>query len=253
MISELFPVLNLVDRWLAGLLPLAVRLSIWGALAGLFSMIIYAKLSPQASIAKLKTKIRSLQREMLRLDLKFVDFLRLSKENLTASLRLFGIVLGPGLVSALPVLLLVVWIHTSLAYEAPDARDDLVVTAADGNVDLRLLRHHNLDTVARDETGDHERTSSEVIVVMADDKVIYSGAPLSPPTPVIHKRRWWSVLLDSPAGYVVEDAPIDSIRLNLSKKHVVKGMPSWAAGWEFPFFIFVFLAALGIKLGFRIE
>jgi replicative DNA helicase len=79
MISELFPVLNLVDRWLAGLLPLAVRLSIWGALAGLFSMIIYAKLSPQASIAKLKTKIRSLQREMLRLDLKFVDFLRLSR------------------------------------------------------------------------------------------------------------------------------------------------------------------------------
>ncbi|MEJ2704461.1 MAG: hypothetical protein P8Z79_18660 [Sedimentisphaerales bacterium] len=253
MISELFPVLNLLDRWLAGLLPLAVRLSIWGALAGSLSMIIYAKLSPQASIRKLKTKIRNLQREMLRLDLKLADFLSLSRENLATSLKLFGTVLGPGLLSALPVLLLAVWIHTSLAYEVPEVRDDLIVTTADKDTDLRVTFHHSKDERSDEEIKNQDLISSEAMVVMIGDKTIYSGTPLSPPTPVIHKRRWWSVLLGSPAGYVVEDAPTDSIRLNLSKKQVVKGMPSWATGWECPFFVFVFLAALGIKLRFHIE
>ncbi len=253
MISELFPVLSMVDRWLAGLLPFAVRLSMWGALAGTLSITIYAKLSPQASITKLKKKTWSLQRKMLCADIEFLDILRLSKENLKTSLRLFATVLGPALVSALPVLFLASWIHTCLAYEAPPTPDDLIITAVDGNVDLRLLFYSNVHEKSNNEIHDHDLVSPEAIIVMADNKTIYSGTPLSPPTPVIHKQRWWSVLLDSPAGYLVEDAPIDSIRLNLSKKQAVKWMPNWAAGWEFPFFVFVFLAALGIKLGFRIE
>jgi hypothetical protein len=253
MISELFPALNMVDRWLAGLFPFVVRLSIWGALAGILSITIYAKLSPQASITKLKKKMWSLQREILGADIEFVDFLHLSKENLKTSLKLLANVLGPALISAIPVLLLAIWIHTCLAYGAPPTPNDLVVTAADGNVDLRLFCYTNVDEISHDEIHDHDLASPKAIVVMADNKVIYSGTPLSPPTPVIHKKRWWSVLLDSPAGYVIEDAPIDSIRLNLSKKQVVKWMPSWATGWEFPFFVFVFLAALGIKLVFRIK
>lgn len=252
MISRLFPALNTVDGWLAGLLPFVFRLTVWGALAGTLSIIIYARLSPQASIKRLKKKIRGLQREMLGLDLEFVDFLRLSKENLKTSLRLFAAVLGPGFVSVLPVLLLAVWLHTCMAYEAPESPGDLVATSADGSTDLRLATHNDLDKLYQDEIRDHAPAGSEAIAVMAGEKVVYAGDPLSPPTPVIHKRRWWSVLLDSPAGYIVEDAPIDSIRLNLSKKQVVKWMPNWARGWEFPFFVFVFLAAFGIKLGFRI-
>lgn len=251
MIRELFPALNMVDSWLAGLLPFAVRLSMWGALAGTLSITIYTKLSPQASIAKLKKKTWSLQRKMLCMNIEFVDFLRLSKENMKTTIRLFATVLGPALVSALPVIFLAIWIHTCLAYEAPPTPNDLVVTAADGNVNLSLLRHTN--KISHDEIHNHDISSPEAIVVMAENKVIYSGNPFSPPTPVIHKQRWWSVLLDSPAGYIVEDAPIDSIRLNLSKKQAVKWMPNWATGWEFPFFVFVLLAALGIKLVYRIE
>jgi hypothetical protein len=253
MISKLFPVLNLVDGWIAGMLPLSVRLSILGVLSGILSITIYAKISPQASIAKMKRNIRRLQREMLNVDLVFADFWRLSRENLKTSLRLFIIVLGPALVSALPVIFLAIWIHTCLAYEAPPKSDDLVVTTEDRNIELRLLRDTNLDEIRHNEIRNHYTANSEAIVVMADNKVIYSGTPLSPPTPVIYKRRWWNVLLNSPAGYVVSDAPIDSIRLNIYKKQVVKWMPNWAAGWELPFFTFVFLAALGIKLGFRIE
>ncbi len=242
----------MVDGWLAGL-PLSVRLSILGALAGILSITIYAKLSPQASIAKLKKKTRSLQREMLNVDLEFVDFWRLSKENLKTSLRLFTTVLGPALVSALPVIFLVIWINTCLAYEAPPTPSDLVVTTEQGNIELQMIIDTNLDEISQKEIHDHNLANSQKIVVMADEMVIYSGTPLSPPTPVIHKRRCWNVLLESPAGYVVEDAPIDSIMLNVSKKQIIKWMPNWATGWEVPFFTFVLIAALGIKLGFRIE
>ena len=96
MISRLFPALNTVDGWFAGLLPFVFRLMIWGALGGTLSILMYARLSPQASIKGLKKKMRGLQREMLGLDLEFADFMRLSIENLKTSLRLFAAVLGPG-------------------------------------------------------------------------------------------------------------------------------------------------------------
>jgi hypothetical protein len=248
MINELFPLLNIVDGWLAGLLPLSIRLSIWGALAGIVSITIYAKLSPQASIAKLKKNTRRLQREMLSIDLEFADFLSLSKENLKTSFRLFFTVLGPALVSAIPVIFLALWIHTCLAYEAPQETDDLVVTTQDKNIKLHLFAKTNEDEICK-----HNLENSKAIMVMADGKVIYSGTPLSPPTSVIHKKQWWNFLLSNPAGYIVDDAPIDNIRLNISRKQIIKWMPNWAAGWEIPFFVFVLIAAFGIKLGFRIE
>jgi hypothetical protein len=189
---------------------------------------------------------------MLGLDLEFPDFLRLSRDNLKTSLRLFVVVLGPGLVSVLPVLILAVWLHACLAYEAPEIPGDLVATSVDENIDLRLVTHNDPNRLSQDEIFENDSASSPAVVVMADDKIVYSGDPLSPPTRVIHKRRWWSVLLDNPAGYVVEDAPVDSIRLNVSRKQAVNWGPDWLRGWEFTFFIFVFIAALGIKLGFRI-
>ena len=252
MISRLFPALNTVDGWFAGLLPFVLRLMIWGALGGSLSILIYARLSPQASIKELKKKIRGLQRDMLGLDLEFADFMRLSKENLKTSLRLFAAVLGPGLVSVVPVLFLAVWIHACIAYEAPASLDALAVTAADGNVDLRVTSENTPDMPSGQNTGDVGPASSERIQVVAGEKVIYSGTPLSPPTPVLHKRRWWSVLLSSPAGYLVDDAPVDSIQLNLAKKQALRWGPNWARGWELPFFVFVFIAALGLKLGLRI-
>ncbi|MHC4168727.1 MAG: EMC3/TMCO1 family protein, partial [Planctomycetota bacterium] len=166
MISRFFPALNTVDGWLAGLLPNTVdgwlagllpfvfRLMIWGALGGALSILVYARLSPQASIKKLKKKMRGLQREMLGLDLEFADFMRLSSENLKTSLRLFAAVLGPGLVSVLPVLLIAVWIHTCMAYEAPASQDDLVITAQDENVELRLITRNNQDNSPGEEIRD---------------------------------------------------------------------------------------------------
>jgi hypothetical protein len=223
-------------------------------LAGVLSITIYAKLSPQASIAKLKKNTRRMQREMLSIDLEFADFLRLSKENMKTSVRLFVTVLGPALVSAIPVIFFALWIHTCFAYEAPVIPDDLVVTAENRDIELRLFSGSQMDEISGNEIHNRNLADSDAIVVMASNKVIYSGTPLSPPTPVIHKKRWWNVILTNPAGYLVEDAHIDSIRFNMSKKQVLKKwMPGWATGWEIPFFVFVLLSALGIKLGFRIE
>ncbi len=251
MINKLFPLLNIIDGWFAGVLPLAFRLSIWGALAGILSIIIYAKLSPQASIKKLKKKTKSLQREMLNVDLEFADFLRLSKENLKTALRLFITVLGPAIVSALPVIFLAIWIHTCLAYEAPTSLSNLVATTEDDNINLLLFSDTNFNKNINNEIENHDLLHSK-IVVMADNTVIYSGNPLSPATPVVYKHRWWNVLHDNPAGYVVKDAPVDSIRLNINKKQIIGWLPNWAAGWEMPFFVFLLITALGIKLGFRV-
>jgi hypothetical protein len=124
--------------------------------------------------------------------------------------------------------------------------------SADQNINLSLVTHNDPNRLSQHGILENGSESSPTVMVMADGKVVYSGDPLSPPTRLIHKRRWWSVFLDNPAGYVVDEAPVESVKLNVSRKQAINWGPNWMRGWEFTFFVFVFIAALGIKLGFRI-
>jgi hypothetical protein len=253
MINKLFPVMNAIDIGLSSVLPQLARICLWGALAGGLSIAVYARISPQTSITELKKKANDLRHRLLDVDLAFTEFLRLSKENVKTSLRLLSVVIGPAIISAFPVLFLATWMHTTQGFEAPPSHETLSVMAVEGDINIQLNGFTDADRSLSTESPSYKEKSNFKIVVKADGKTVYSGYPLTPPTPFIYKKKWWNYFFDNPAGYLSEDAPMESIRLNISKRRFVKWMPEWGEGWEFPFFGFVFLIAFGIKVAFRIE
>jgi hypothetical protein len=252
MISKLFLLLNTVDGWLAGALGVAPRLCLWGALAGVVSMLIYARTSPGAKIAQLKVRSRELRNQLMRADGEFQDFLRLSTENLKTSFRLVGTTFVPATISALPVLVLATWIHGNVGFVGPADHSELTAAAEGATVVVYLrgqpgtVREHTEMTLAGS-------SGLRGVALMTGDRVIYEGDPLSPPTPTLGKRQWWHTILEAPSGYLRDDAPVESVSLNVVRRRIVPWAPDWINGWELPFFAAVSLTALAIKLTFRIE
>jgi hypothetical protein len=111
MPAGLVSCLNLVDHWLAGMFSEFPRVCIWGFCAGILGLFLYAAASNQAEIGKLKREARACRSRLLDPALGDADFLRLTKLNLKVSLRLLARVMGPALLSALPILMVAFWMN----------------------------------------------------------------------------------------------------------------------------------------------
>lgn len=87
-----------------------------GLAAGVVSMWLYQRSSPQDRIAELMAQSVSLQQQMQAYDGDFDGMLKLSRENLQVSLRRLGYAIGPSLLAGLPVIALL-WVigETSLS------------------------------------------------------------------------------------------------------------------------------------------
>lgn len=112
MPAGLVSCLNLVDHWLAGMFSELPRVCLWGFCAGILGLFLYAAASNQTEIGKLKREARTCRRRLLDPTLGDADFLRLTKLNLKVSLRLLAWVTGPALLSALPILMVALWMNT---------------------------------------------------------------------------------------------------------------------------------------------
>lgn len=60
-------------------------------------------------------------------------------------------------------------------------------------------------------------------------------------------------MLENPAGYIEEGASVSAIIWEYPRKFYIKDVAVWMGAWEFTFFLSVFVAALGVKLLFKIE
>ena len=111
--------LNGINAWITSLLPLSVVISLWGVIAGISAMAIYAFTSNQTAISELKLETRNLRRKMMDPSLDdYKEFTRLAKKNLKVSLTFLGKVIGPVLLSTIPILLIAVWlsVYNSLIF-----------------------------------------------------------------------------------------------------------------------------------------
>lgn len=105
--------LSLVDNWLAGHFCELSRTCIWGFSAGVMGLFIYAAASNQAAIGELKREARRCRRKLLDPTLDDAEFARLARLNLKVSLLLLARVTGPALLSALPILIIAIWMNTT--------------------------------------------------------------------------------------------------------------------------------------------
>lgn len=252
MINSVFPLFNAVDALLVPWLPVLLRVLLWGALTGVATLLLYAWVSDQAGLAVLKQRAKDLRREMLDPSLDRDAYMRLTKENLTTSFRLLRKSFGPAMISSIPVLIVLVWLSTYYSYERPPAGADVAVDFVPKNDAMQVSP---ADAFVKSGDGILLRIGAQPATVQFADAegTVYEGAPDNPPTPVVHQRRWWNALLGNEAGYVRPNADVDEIHFGFPALNLFPSLPSWASTWELPFFVSLFVAALSIKIAFKIE
>ena len=129
MLNAVFPVMNAVDAWLAGALPLIARVFLFGVVAGIAAMGIYAAASDQKAIPALKKNSRELRRKMLDPSIEeFSEFLKLARENFLLTFKLLGKVMGPVFLAVLPVLVIASWLDTFHGYSLPEKSQPVSIT-----------------------------------------------------------------------------------------------------------------------------
>lgn len=254
MLSALFPTINAIDLLLSSFLPLVLRISMWGALAGGAATAVYVITSNQASIANLKKRSREIRRQMKDPALESrSEFMELAKKNLKASMLLLGKVIGPALLSMLPVLLLVFWLDAYHGHLLPEEHEAVQISTVPANPNLDISPPELISSGTEGISILLPRSKAQSISILVDGVIVYSGKPFTVPVPVITKKKWWNILFSSPIGYLSPDAPIDAIRINLPRKHVIDGLPAWAAGWEVSFFISLVVAVVALRFAFKIQ
>lgn len=245
------PFLHWLDAQLP-LLPDLVRVLIWAALGSAASMALYAVLSPQRRLVAIKASISEAQAAVQAYSGDFQGALPLLKRQIGLSLRHVGLTLLPAVVGSLPVLFLIPWLALRFGWTLP-APDTLVtVTARPATAGLSWepaaaeADHPGSWRVAWPGPGNpaNLRTPAGGVLLTL---------PLAQPTPAFTKRRWWHLLFGERAGYLPDGAPVEAIELDLPRRALVPGAPSWLAGWELPFFGGMLLFSVAIKMRYRIH
>jgi hypothetical protein len=242
--------LGTIDDGLAALLPALPRLVLWGAAAGAAAMAVYRLCSNQGRIRSQQQKVKQARGAMLAAG-PDASMLELSTANLKASFGLLGMVVLPGLVSALPVLLVLVWLAGAYGFTAPQPGAEVRIAATPADVGLTVDPESAANTTAdgilliwpADPAAVHIADSSGTIV---------ERLPGDPPIDVVAKRQWWNALLGNPAGYLPDTAAADAVTFELPRRELLGFGPGWLRGWEATFIASVLIASIAIKLVFRI-
>ncbi len=226
------PLFLWIDDRLGG--PALLRLVIWGAVAGAVSMLLYLLLSPQRAIANGKRELQAAHRALDAHGGSFEQAQPLLRRLLWLALRQVGRTGGPALLASLPVICLLAWLSNSYGYDYP------------GPDETPGLRTEPAMLVAEWLKGDPPGVAFD-----AGERRV--AVPLAAPVPLLHKERWWNRLIANPAGYLPDEAAVETIHIALPQRHYLGIGPNWLRGWMAPFFAALLAVSVALKVLVRIE
>jgi hypothetical protein len=240
------PALSWLDRALAAAVPDAGRLVLWGLFAATVSMALYAVLSPQHRLRRVRDEAVEARRALDGHDGSFEEARPLMARMFATSMKQLGLVLTPAVAASLPLLFMLTWLYGAYSYTLPDQP---------GAVDLRTAPVGYEASIRPSQLA----ASAPVAVSGAPTLVVQDGRgrvvderPLTAPVTTLHKERWWNVLIANPIGYLADDSPLELVEMDLPRREVLSAGPWWMRTWEFVFFTTLVATSLAIKLLFRL-
>lgn len=240
-----YPLLDLIDG-LIGALPDAARLIFWGFVSGIAAMALYKVLSSQERIKALQAESKALRQQMMATD-DAGEATRLAGANLKLSMRTLGTVTGPAMLSGIPVIFILAWISASFATSTPPPGAVVPLRSQPAEVTVSATPAAEAPGAALAWPGPEER------ITLADSTgIIYDAPPDDPPAWIVHKKRWWNVLLGNPAGYLADGAAADTVVFDVPDREVLGFGPGWMRGWAFTYLVSLLVVSLLIKLVFKI-
>jgi len=255
------PLFGSIDGVLASFMPPVLRLVCWGILAGWISMILYRLFSNQEKIGELKTLQKSQQKEIAAFDGEFAELIPLIRQTLALGLKQLGFALGPALLATVPVLFIIIWVAGEFGHVTPAAGSQVRISVEPANSDIQWSS--TLD-ISRDETsssaGDwlvNWPAQGQILTMSeglkGEGRQTLLVLPLEHLIPVIHKKKWWNLLMANPLGYLPQDGTTDVVHIELPATVVIGAGPLWMRGWMFSFFSAFLLSSIGFKLLLRLD
>ena len=247
-----FPVFDWLDGALRGILPPLAAIVFWGVLGAIVSMALYQVFSRQALLARVSAEAAAGRWALIRYDGEFAGFLALTRKTLGLSFRQLRLALGPALPASIPLISLLAWLSQAYGYgfAAPGA-----------TLAVRIHPPEAAVTWEPPATRAGDRTAWQVVWPPEGQRVrlldgggreVFALPPAAPVT-VIHKRRWWNLLLGNPIGYLPDDGGLDRVEMELPALAYHDIGPGWMRDWEAAFFAALLLCSLAIKFAFRIR
>lgn len=240
--------------WLDGMFavvlgPLA-RLALWAAAISALSMALYAVLSPQAELKRLKRDIRTARKELSAFEGDFDGVRALARRSIGLSLRHLRLVAPAALAACIPVVMLIFWLSKAYGSVPTETGLPLGVKALGGGAEVQIVEPASMPAGLAAARGPH---SGPVLRVVDMNGREIAVAPLSPTLSRLEKRRWWHWLAGNTAGYLPPDAPLEAVRIDWPRREMYAAGPNWLRGWETPFLALAVVFTLGIQAAFRIE
>lgn len=238
------PLLTSLDQALVPLLPAAGRLAVWGLVGASISMALYALLSPQERLRRVKTSAQEAKVALDGHDGSFSEAMPLIGRMLRSSMAQLGLVLGPAVLASLPVLFMIVWLSGAYGYFLPQPVSEVPLRVEPSGLEARWLPE---DREAGTTVTEHPR----IQVVDAAERVV-DTLDIDAAVTSLHKRQWWNSLIANPLGYLPTDGTLERIEIALPRQEVLSLGPGWLRGWEVVFFCALIAASLAIKIVFRL-
>lgn len=245
------PVFGAIDGVLALALPPVLRLVIWGIFAGWFTMVIYRLFSNQAKIGTLKAQQKTQQKQIAEFDGEFAELMPLIRHTLALGFKQLGFALGPALLATVPVLFIVIWIAGEFGYTTPTTGSEILLNAEPASSEIYWSSTTGVKR--SDDSWLINWPSKGQSLTMQDDHQPLLILPLEHDITIIHKKRWWNLLVANPLGYLPKDGKTDVINIHLPEAVIIASGPAWVRGWMFSFFMAFLLSSIGFKLLLRID
>lgn len=239
------PLLAWADQLMSQFAPPTLRVILWGVIGAAVSMGLYWLISPQARIKRNEAKTLEARQALDAYEGDFAGAWPQMRRMLGLALKQVGIVVIPAVVASLPVLCMLVWMSTAYGYEYPRAGAEPIIRTHPEQVQARWI--------ATGAGGNQPGSRTPGIELLDERERVTRVIPLPEPVPTVHKRQWWNALFGNPAGYLPDDAAIDSVEIDLPSWELLGFGPGWMRGWEFLFLTVLLVSSIVIKIVFKIK
>lgn len=250
------PIFGAIDSVLAMAMPPVLRLVVWGIFAGWLTMVVYRYFSDQEKIGELKVQQKDQQKDIAEFDGEFAELMPVIRYTLALGFRQLGLALGPALLATVPVLFIVIWVAGEFGYQTPMAGSDVLVTVEPTTGDIHWSSATEVKISDNTISGRGwviKWPSKGQSLTMRDNNQPLLVLPLERSIPIIHKKRWWNLLMANPLGYLPKDGNTDIIHIDLPEVVIIGSGPGWMRGWMFSFFMTFMLSSIGFKLLLRLD
>lgn len=241
------------------LLPAAVRLGLYGLVTGALTMILYWLISPQRRLAALKQEASEARRAHRAYEgTSFHEICRLSWRAISPALMQVGLGLGPTLVAAAPVVLMMAWLESSYSHRFPRAGEPVTITTTPASAMEQLVQW------APTQSAGQAMPEGQCIVQWpagSETARLIDAAsgqellrlPLERPTPTIGQPRWWHWLLEGGSGdHLPAGGALTSVKIDLPARRLWAIGPAWLSSWHATFMLALTIGALAAKFRFKI-